>query len=127
MSLEAMPCIVATCLFIRGNTPPTPPMTFSFYTSDVRNLEQISRVPYRVRWLLSSGTTARSRTPRQSSVRDDQIDLLSIFNSSTHYQASTNFTSDDTGEGGFKRSIKWFKKWLEEQGHDSAVRVINLF
>lgn len=27
------------------------------------------------------------------------------------------------GESGFKRSVKWFKKWLDEQGHDSAVRV----
>lgn len=36
-------------------------------------------------------------------------------------QASSNFSSDELGEGGFKRSIKWFKKWLEEQGHDSAV------
>ncbi|CAM9909584.1 unnamed protein product [Hapterophycus canaliculatus] len=36
-------------------------------------------------------------------------------------KASSNFTSDDTGEGGFKRSIKWFKKWLEGQGYDSAV------
>jgi len=39
-------------------------------------------------------------------------------------QASSNFTSDDMGEGGFKRSVKWFKKWLEEQGHDSEVRCL---
>ncbi|CAN0012023.1 unnamed protein product, partial [Scytosiphon promiscuus] len=36
-------------------------------------------------------------------------------------KASSNFTSDDSGESGFKRSIKWFKKWLEEQGHDSGA------
>ena len=36
-------------------------------------------------------------------------------------QASSNFTSDDTGEHGFKRSLKWFRRWLDEHGHDSAV------
>lgn len=38
-------------------------------------------------------------------------------------QVASNFTSDDTGDSGFKRSLHWFRRWLQEQGHDGSVRV----
>ncbi|CAM9616382.1 unnamed protein product [Choristocarpus tenellus] len=36
-------------------------------------------------------------------------------------KGNSNFSSDESGEGGFKRSVKWFRKWLNEQGHDSKA------
>ncbi|CAM9453411.1 unnamed protein product [Ectocarpus fasciculatus] len=99
----------------------TNPLLIDGYKFDLRLYVLVTSVnPMRI-FLFEDGLvricTEAYEAPTESNITKTTMHL-------TNYsvnKASSNFTSDDMGESGFKRSVKWFKKWLDEQGHDSAA------
>ncbi|CBJ32399.1 conserved unknown protein [Ectocarpus siliculosus] len=99
----------------------TNPLLIDGYKFDLRLYVLVTSVnPMRI-FLFEDGLvricTEAYEAPAESNINKTTMHLTNYSVNKT----SSNFTSDDMGESGFKRSVKWFKKWLDEQGHDSAA------
>ncbi|CAM9273835.1 unnamed protein product [Ectocarpus sp. 12 AP-2014] len=99
----------------------TNPLLIDGYKFDLRLYVLVTSVnPMRI-FLFKDGLvricTEAYEAPTESNINKTTMHLTNYSVNKT----SSNFTSDDMGESGFKRSVKWFKRWLDEQGHDSAA------
>ncbi|CAB1101985.1 unnamed protein product [Ectocarpus sp. CCAP 1310/34] len=99
----------------------TNPLLIDGYKFDLRLYVLVTSVnPMRI-FLFEDGLvricTEAYEAPTEININKTTMHLTNYSVNKT----SSNFTSDDMGESGFKRSVKWFKKWLDEQGHDSAA------
>ncbi|CAN0166910.1 unnamed protein product, partial [Discosporangium mesarthrocarpum] len=99
----------------------TNPLLIDGYKFDLRLYVLVTSVdPMRV-FLFNDGLVRICTEPFQVPTKDNINNMCMHLTNYSVNKGNSKFTSDEAGEGGFKRSIKWFRKWLTDEGHDSDL------
>ncbi|CAM9833825.1 unnamed protein product [Chrysoparadoxa australica] len=98
----------------------TNPLLIEGYKFDLRLYVLVTSVDPLQIYLFDDGLVRMCTEPFQGAKKGNiENSFMHLTNYSVN-KGSSKFTKDgEQGESGFKRSLKWFKTWLTEQGHDS--------
>ncbi|CAM9618644.1 unnamed protein product, partial [Phaeothamnion confervicola] len=97
------------------------PLLIEGYKFDLRLYVLITSVDPLRFFLFNDGLVRMCTEPYQPPTKANLDRACMHLTNYSVNKNSKNFVSDDSGETGFKRSVRWLRRWLDDEGHDSPA------